>query len=68
MSTKRRKKRAKIDGIGVYLTCVECRTTFTEYVWSPLWCPTCDRLRVERISRQLEQAAERVENIDPVSQ
>jgi len=48
-----RLKSATIAGCRVVVVCAECQHSFTQYRWSPLFCPECDERRVERISRQL---------------
>lgn len=47
-------KKVKLNGISTKTNCHECGKEFSYYLWSPFWCPDCDRKRVEKITRQLK--------------
>jgi predicted RNA-binding Zn-ribbon protein involved in translation (DUF1610 family) len=50
----RRLKRVKLNGIPIRQICADCKVEFTEYRWSPFWCPECDAKRINRLSSSLD--------------
>lgn len=56
-----RAKTAQIHGVAVTLQCAECGKGFRKWKWSPLFCPECDEVRVNRISSQLDAMVKSME-------
>jgi len=46
-------------------TCYDCGKQYSEYIWSPFWCPECDEKRVKRIRGSLENMVENFKKEQP---
>jgi len=47
-------KNLLLNGIKISRKCPDCGKQYSKWRWSPLWCPECDKKRVDRITEQLE--------------
>lgn len=45
--------------------CVDCGAIVTHKAWSPYWCPRHDLIRINRITRQMEELAAKFEKDTP---
>jgi len=59
-SGKRRHTRLLQIEIPIRQVCADCKREFTEYKWSPFWCPECDAKRIDRISKSLDAITQKM--------
>lgn len=58
-----RLKKVKLNGIPIRQICADCKKEFTEYKWSPFWCPECDAKRIDRILNFLDTKIQKMGSV-----